>query len=385
MTDALKLLNERRNRVALTLDNKKADKVPYVMWRSDYLVNYYNILMSKITSYDMMFDIFKKAHEEMCIDVCDPAAPIGIFHQGRFDTLGGGVCVVMPGGDYIQINAGKLEVMKEDEYDLFFKDPVGTLTDVILPRRLGILCEGTWEEKLARYAKMDELKKERKAFEKRCEEEIGMLGSSYGAVLMPVDYLFDYLRDFEGIISDIRRRPSKVIEFAEIITEFHLETIASMSPIPYSTIGSTLHLPPYIKPKDFEKVYWPSFSKITNFAAEKGHKLRYIFEKEWKHLFDFVEEFPKNAVCGFFERDEDFRYLEKRFGDKLILAGGIDTNLLVHGSKEENIASIKSVIDDCCATGGVFLAADMPILYPNDANPENLKAVIDTIADYGKF
>lgn len=379
------LLNKRRERVALTLDNKKADKVPYIMWRSDYLVNYYNTPMSKITSYDMMFDIFKRANEELEIDVCDPAAPINLFHKGRFDVMGGGVCVVMPGGDYIQINAGKLEIMMPDDYDEVVKDPIGTFANKILPRRLDLLAEGTCEEKLERYHKLDALKRERGAFAKRCEEELGMVSSSYANMLMPVDYLFDYLRDFEGIIADIRRRPSKVLEFAEMMTEFSMKTVDACKPLPYSTIGSTLHLPSYIKPKDFEKIYWPSFSKLSNYAAEKGHKLKYIFEKEWKHLFDFLEQLPENAVMGFFERDEDFRYLKKRFGKRMILAGGVDTNLLVHGTKEENIASIKSVIDDCCADGGVFLAADMPILYPNDAKPENLKAVIDTIADYGKF
>lgn len=379
------LLNKRRERVALTLDNKKADKVPYIMWRSDYLVNYYNTPMSKITSYDMMFDIFKRANEELEIDVCDPAAPINLFHKGRFDVMGGGVCVVMPGGDYIQINAGKLEIMMPDDYDEVVKDPIGTFANKILPRRLDLLAEGTCEEKLERYHKLDALKRERGAFAKRCEEELGMVASSYANMLMPVDYLFDYLRDFEGIIADIRRRPSKVLEFAEMMTEFSMKTVDACKPLPYSTIGSTLHLPSYIKPKDFEKIYWPSFSKLSNYAAEKGHKLKYIFEKEWKHLFDFLEQLPENAVMGFFERDEDFRYLKKRFGKRMILAGGVDTNLLVHGTKEENIASIKSVIDDCCADGGVFLAADMPILYPNDAKPENLKAVIDTIADYGKF
>ena len=181
------LLNKRRERVALTLDNKKADKVPYIMWRSDYLVNYYNTPMSKITSYDMMFDIFKRANEELEIDVCDPAAPINLFHKGRFDVMGGGVCVVMPGGDYIQINAGKLEIMMPDDYDEVVKDPIGTFANKILPRRLDLLAEGTCEEKLERYHKLDALKRERGAFAKRCEEELGMVASSYANMLMPVD------------------------------------------------------------------------------------------------------------------------------------------------------------------------------------------------------
>ena len=86
-----------------------------------------------------------------------------------------------------------------------------------------------------------------------------------------------------------------------------------------------------------------------------------------------------------FEKDEDFREICKHFGDHMILAGGVSTELLAHGTVEENVEYTKALIDDCCQDGGVFLAADLPILYKNDAKKENLKAVCDTIDTYGRF
>jgi hypothetical protein len=69
----------------------------------------------------------------------------------------------------------------------------------------------------------------------------------------------------------------------------------------------------------------------------------------------------------------------------MIIAGGIDTNLLARGTKQQCIDSIKSIIDDTCHSGGVMLAADTPLLYAKDAIPENYKAVADTIASYGRY
>ena len=378
-------LETRKKRVAINLQNKKADKVPYVMWRSDFVVNYYDRPMSQIDDYDKMFELYKWANEDFNSDVFDVAAPILLYHGKRFDILDGGVCLLMPDHNFIQINTGKLQIMQPDEYDDLINDFTGTLINKILPRRLGILGEGSAEEKYARYKQLDEVNAARRAFTKKCETELGLLQASYGGVLMPMDYLFDYLRDFSGIVLDMRRCPEKIIAVCDIIADIIIGQYKNVKPLEYSTIGSTLHLPSYIKTKDFEKMYWPSFKKVTDSLTKAGHKARHIYEKKWDHVFDFLDEFDKNMVLGFFEKDDDFREVCRRFGDHMMIGGGVSTDLLVHGTVEENINYTKGIIDDCCGDGGVFLAADLPILYKNDARKENLKAVCDTINEYGRF
>ncbi len=379
-------LETRKQRVAINLKNKRADKVPYVMWRSDFMVNYYDTSMSEIDNWDKMFEVYRKANEDLNSDVFDISAPIMLYNDRRFQVLDGGVCIVMPDHNFIQINAGKLQIMQPEDYDDLINDFEGTLMNRLLPKRLGIFDKGwTAEQVLEQYKKLDAINAERRAFNKRCQDELGLLPASYGGALMPMDYLFDYLRDFSGIVIDMRRCPDKIITLCDMIVDIIIGQYKNVKPLEFSTIGSTLHLPAYIKAKEFEKMYWPSFKKVTDSFTRAGHIARHIYEKKWDHVFDYLDEFDKNMVLGYFEKDDDFRMVCKRFGDHMMIGGGVSTDLLAHGSVEENINYTKGIIDDCCGDGGVFLAADLPILYKNDARKENLKAVCDTINTYGRF
>jgi len=112
---------QRKERVTLNLQNKKADKVPYIMWRADFVVNYFDTPMSQIDSYDKMFEIFKKANDEFNTDVFDIAAPLLLFNEPRFEIFGGGTCILMPDKNFIQINQGNLQIMEPVDYDDLIK------------------------------------------------------------------------------------------------------------------------------------------------------------------------------------------------------------------------------------------------------------------------
>ena len=74
-------LETRKQRVAINQKNKRADKVPYVMWRSDFMVNYYDTSMSEIDNWDKMFEVYRKANEDLNSDVFDISAPIMLYND----------------------------------------------------------------------------------------------------------------------------------------------------------------------------------------------------------------------------------------------------------------------------------------------------------------
>jgi hypothetical protein len=45
----------------------------------------------------------------------------------------------------------------------------------------------------------------------------------------------------------------------------------------------------------------------------------------------------------------------------------------------------KKMIDACAPGGGFILSGDKALLSPNDARPENLKAVTDFVLEYGVY
>lgn len=382
----LQLYEKRKERAAATLKNGKADRIPIVAWRSDYLVYYYGYDMNQMDSYDKMIDIYKRASDEFDFEVCDIMDPIGLTYPIRGKILDGTMYSLSEDGNCVQINPDLIEIMRPEEYDDFIKDPAKLLLDTVLPRRLNIFTDKyTKEEKLAKLKELDMLNAKGGEFRQKCFDETGLLGSAHIFYTMPVDQLFDFIRNFTGITKDIRRCPDKVAEAADVLADFIITDIEKSTVLDYSTATAALHLAPYIKPKDFEKVYWPSFKKIIEHSFELGHVSKLLFEKSWKHLFDYLDELPANSICGYFEKDDGFENVCKRLGDRMIIAGGIDTNLLARGTKEQCVSDIKRIIDECCQDGGVFLAADMPMVYGVDGKPENFKAVIETIREYGNY
>lgn len=383
--NVLKSLEEKKARVRTTLKNQKADKIPFVMWRSDYLIYYFGYEMAQIDSFDQLVNILKRGSEELQFDLCDPVFPIKPFYVPQEAVYGGSMMRISPDYNTTQIDPGKIQIMTQEDYPTFIDDPINAMLEKLLPRRLKLLAEGTVEEKLNRYSKLNEVNTAVGEYTRRLTDEVGLLGTAHHFFTMPVDILFDFFRDFSGIIRDIRKCPEYVIEAADKLADLIIQDMSKAPVLDYSTTTAALHLPPFIKPKDFEKVYWPSFKKIVETAHAQGRVCKFLFEKSWSHLFEFLEELPKNSVIGYFERDDDFREVCRRLGDRMIIAGGIDTNLLARGTKQQCIDSVKSIIDDTCNSGGVMLVTDMPLLYSKDAIPENFKAVADTIATYGRY
>jgi hypothetical protein len=291
----MKLLEERKARVRITLKNEKADKVPFVMWRGDYLIYYCGYEMGQIESFDQLVDIIKRGYEELQLDLCDPIYPVKPFYVPQAEIYGGGMMTIMPDLSGVQINPQKIQIMSPEDYPALIENPIDTLLEKILPRRLKLLADGTVEEKLTRFSKLNSINNAIGEYQKRLVEEVGQLGTAHHFFSMPVDILFDYLRDFSGIINDIKKRPEYIVEAADRIADLIIQEMSKAPVLDYSTPTAALHLPPFIGPKDFEKVYWPSFKKIIEAAHRQGRVVKLLFEKRWSHLFEFLEELPKTV------------------------------------------------------------------------------------------
>ena len=88
-----------------------------------------------------------------------------------------------------------------------------------------------------------------------------------------MDFIADLLRSFTGMSMDIRRNPEKVEAACEAILPLMVKTGAKGTPEVRGACMIPLHMATYIKKKDFERFYWPTFKKLveelvkTNTAA----------------------------------------------------------------------------------------------------------------------
>jgi uroporphyrinogen-III decarboxylase len=79
----------------------------------------------------------------------------------------------------------------------------------------------------------------------------------------------------------------------------------------------------------------------------------------------------------------DIRIVKRIFGSKVVVAGNIATAVLTSGSREEVIQLVRNTIADTSAGGGHILMASSSLY--SGTNPDNYRAMVETVREYGKY
>ena len=379
-------MQSRIDRLVKTVNYEKADRIPLVAWRSDYMINYFG-LEQRDMDFENIVDVYVRGNEVFDWDACDLSAPFNPTYGERAKIFQGSMYHMNDDHNAVQIDPSAIEPMAPEEYEDFTKDPPRYLANVLLPRRLKVFDENhTKEEKLAALRALDEINAKNAVFRNSVVDKTGLVGTAHVMVSVPIDFIFDFLRNMTGIAKDMRRCPEKIIEASDVLVQHTLNDIKNAPVIPHSAVTSALHLTPFLKPKDFERFYWPYFEDIIVTSHNCGHKCKMLFEKSWKHVFNYLDELPANSLIGYMEREDGFGYCVEHFAPKKqIIVGGIESELLARGTKQQVIDQVKFNIENYCGDGGVMLAPDLPLIYKVDAIPENYKAAMDTVRKYGNY
>lgn len=365
--------DRRMERTIKTINREETDRVPFMIVADGYAADYLGVDVNDVTTYEKAIEINRKFYEDIQYDVLVyPFTPANVFNAQIEKALGGGCHSVVKG--YKQVNPQEVKILDPKEYPELIKNPTEYLLEIVFPKRFSMLRIEDPEEKFEKLKEVmgifGAIGEYVHSYEKNGIPLLKSVGSIY-----PVDFIMDVLRDFSGISGDIRRYPELVRDAGLAMVEAYKSMFSTVPP--GTVISAAMHLPPYIKPKDFEKVYWPSYKAIIEDLVGKGYNLLFAFEKNYSHLYDYLQELPKGIV-GIFEED-DIRVVKKKLGSKMAIAGGLRANILKNGSKAECIDHVKGLIDDLGPGGGYFITNDMPMCFPHDVKPENLKAVADYI------
>ncbi|NIO19592.1 MAG: uroporphyrinogen decarboxylase, partial [Candidatus Aenigmarchaeota archaeon] len=79
----------------------------------------------------------------------------------------------------------------------------------------------------------------------------------------------------------------------------------------------------------------------------------------------------------------DLAKAKEVLGDKLVLYGNVPASLLVHGTPKDVEDYCKKLIEDCAEGGGFILSTECET--PWDAQPENVRTIIETAIKYGQY
>jgi uroporphyrinogen decarboxylase len=143
-----------------------------------------------------------------------------------------------------------------------------------------------------------------------------------------------------------------------------------------------------ISPKMYKKILKPIHAELIE------HIKRFTNAKIFFHtdgdVFDLIEDFIEigvdilNPIQTSAGKMADLEGLKKRYGEKLIFCGAVDTqHILPHGTPQEVRQEIKRVINILGKGGGYMVASVHTIMY--EVPPENIIAMTDAVEEFGYY
>lgn len=375
---------QRKEMIKKAIMCEKPERVPVISKiEPSYAVQYAGYdLKTALWNPDMIVAATDKVYTDI---YCDAGGNMPRFPL-IYKTNGSLAYVPRPQDHFVQ--HPEVAGLHVEEYDEYIADPFKCIVETVLPRLYPKLAIGGSEGNLNILRAMiadNQTKSEFLAGNAAVEKKHGIINIRRGAIEAPFDFVADLLRGFSGISMDIRRCPEKVLEAVEATTPlmYRLAKILNPNPATIPSLFMPLHMPSYMRTKDFEKLYWPSFKQLVTDLVRDGYTIQIFFEKDWSRYYDYLQELP-TGVIAYFEED-DIGLVKEKIGSKLCIMGNFPITMLRLNTKQECIDKAKEILDKAAPGGGYLFCMDKSILTLSDAKPENLIAVHEFVHEYGVY
>ena len=309
----------------------------------------------------------------------------------------------------------ELDPMRPEEYDAFLSDPSDFILRSFLPRvvetaapmaklppfrslvtsmglvrYLSLCTQPDIAEMLEKFRRAGEIQAQWQRRDMNFAEEMAALGfPSYNTPLMmaaaPFDAISDFLRGMRGAMLDMFRIPDKLKEACEMLCRQTVNMIRSM-PRPEEgdirRVFMALHRGSdgFMSLPQFEQFYWPTLKKVLLALIDAGWTPCPFFEGTWDQRLEYFHELPRGKVLCHFAKTDPAK-AKAILGGHLCFMIDVPGFLLQTGSISEVERHCKNLIDVCGKDGGFIMTATCL----DEANPDNVKAMIDITKDYGRY
>ena len=206
---------------------------------------------------------------------------------------------------------------------------------------------------------------------------------SVAKAIAPFDFIADQLRGFSNIALDIRRCPDKVAAACEAVAPVLIKKETPKNPSKYGLVNFPLHMGSYLRTKDFEKLYWPSFKYTVDELDKAGQRVGLFVEHDWMRYLDYLNEFPAGTIMRFEYGDP--KLVKNKVGKKHIISGLYPLSLIKNGTKQQCIDKAKELLDILAPGGNYFFDFDKSPITLDSINLENYTAVLQYVLDNGKY
>lgn len=385
MSDAKRLLDERLIRIEKAVNLEKPDRIPiFALNGPEVAIDYCGRHLKSATwNLEIVRECLPIYYQDMKVDA---AASAFLRCPGMYTAIGSQNFV--PNKDGFMQHP-EVCGMLASEYEELIKDPFKTLVDKVLPRQykafdqpggLGGLNLAKGALSYMRYTKI------LREIDAHCSATVGVPIISDNMLEAPFDFLADQLRSFMGISVDMHRCPELVEQACEALFPLLLRwgvTSYTGPPKKIPAIFMPLHMPSFLNPKQFERFYWPTFSRLVNTLTGMGYTVALFIEGNWSKLYDYLGSLNPHVV-GIFEYGE-MKTIKEKVGKTMCIMGNYPIEALKSHSTEQCIDIAKKMIAEGAPGGGYIFTTGKAILRGKGLDLEKLQAVHQYVIDHGKY
>jgi uroporphyrinogen-III decarboxylase len=411
------LYRQRTQRFADVVHLKQPDRVPSLMMAAGIVTRYAGISFA-----DTFYDSEKSAaaalkfvedfRPEYLLMASGPAA-------GRAYDLLGYSAYKWPGSslpDDMPFQYVEGEYMAAEDYDKLTNNPEGYMLRTYLPRMcshlqglslipnlftpvemmglgiwLGGLSAPPIQESLSRLSQaIDHISKSMSVAMRANAEILGRYGCPGlmgGITKAPFDIVADTLRGTRGAMTDLYRRPDKVLAASDALipSAIHMGVGSGRTSAP-PFVFMPLHkgAAGFMSLKHFEKFYWPSFKRLLEGVIAAGMvPLPFVEGTFDEPRLELIANsgLPAGRTAWLFDRS-DLRLVKKHFTGFACFGGNVPVSLFRAGTPAQMEEHCKRLLDDVAPGGGFFLASGAPV---DEADPAVVRAFMACTEKYGTY
>ncbi|MFA0815388.1 MAG: uroporphyrinogen decarboxylase family protein [Anaerofustis sp.] len=201
--------------------------------------------------------------------------------------------------------------------------------------------------------------------------------------LLPFEHFFNIYRGIKEVSIDLRKCKTELIEAMDVMYETVIApslktTLASDTSSMFCDTICAFLGHSILSEKQFEEYYWRYLKKIVD-EIMANNKTMFIFcESTMLRFVDFFKDIPKGTLMIHLEQDNIFEM--RKLLPNICFMGGMTSDLLGNGTKQQCVDYAKKLIDDL-GDGYVFSTNKM-MSFRNDCKRENLIAVTEFVRNY---
>jgi uroporphyrinogen decarboxylase len=142
---------------------------------------------------------------------------------------------------------------------------------------------------------------------------------------------------------------------------------------------------PFMSPKDFEELFYPGFRRVMGGFKDLGLT---VIKHTDGNLWSIIDMLVDSGIDCLDPIDPqagmDLGEVKAVYGDRIALKGNVDcTHLMSFGDPEEVVEATEEALRKGMPGGGYILSSSNSI--HASVKPENYKALMDTLQEYGHY